>query len=695
MDFNMQTILPIAVAADCIILLILAAARKCTKKTFFVIALITALCCGAFAFVTKDEEAQTRSETEIKGHIYMASQLLEQFCPDEALVALGQISEAEGENYGVNGLRALAYNHCGAYSAGAYLTNDAAEEELLALHSACVKKERCDEEIAGRIILNSMELLALSGQEMARYDAEIELRYGMVTMADDSSDPVLQIKAALFNEEYDKAYQLTEALAAEGTLADDILMAEMYVKDFGKRTLAEGDRAFDELLTKATDLQIRLNRIAAENGVDSQEYENCRADYALALIELDAESSKRAINYLELCYSEGTVYELAYHLQMARLYFGAGDRTEAAKQLYAVFAEKNLDKNQWLAVEVEVLRDAFLNGTDNMENPEFDNLYEKLLACLYREVFKYQDTDTQFRAFLSEYLKDIFSGIYIGRPDVTEFPTVKVSISTSFDYELTPENMILTDTQCEISEFSAVENDDALMSICFVLDRSGSMMGSYLASAKQAIKGFATNIDGSTLAALVSFDHEARVDCPIVDSAYMVAAQVDKIEATGGTSIAAGLMCAADELANAKGRKVIILLSDGVDGSPELLNRALSQLQMEGIVVYSIGLPGCDENYLFKIAEDTEGTYFPANSVADLSSIYTEIRGSLRNSFTLTYEANDDGQTERSIWVEAVDSMAQSRRKYTSDVSKAQYSYINDVQISDFFKQIGGTLGGE
>ena len=122
---------------------------------------------------------------------------------------------------------------------------------------------------------------------------------------------------------------------------------------------------------------------------------------------------------------------------------------------------------------------------------------------------------------------------------------------------------------------------------------------------------------------------------------------------------------------------------------------AISRLKQEGIIVYSIGLPGCDEDYLSNIAAQTEGTYFPASNAASLTAIYTEINGFLRNSYTITYEVAEQTQTERTLWLEIADSFVQSRRKYSSVYeSEEQYSQIEDEQMSSLFRQTGGSLGG-
>lgn len=692
----MQTILLIGVIAECILLLGLAAVKKCTRKAFLIISAVTVICCAIVALLGGGTVKRSDGrESSIKGHVYMAAQLLAQDKPEDALLAIGQVTEAEGEAYGIQGLRSLAYNRTNAYSAGAYLLEGAAEADLAELYENCANNQRVSDDLSHKIIRNSLDMLSLTEAEVARYDAEMMIRFGSQPgNIGSTSMPILQIKAAAKENAHEKAYTLATKNAEEGSLADDILVSEMFIRNYNQNSLSREDKAFDMLLQEVTAIQIKLNRIAAESGTDGREYSNLYAQYQLALLELNAESAKRACNYLSYCYTENTVYDLAYQLQMSRLMLAAGEKERAVSHLDKIFTTSEPDAAQWLAVDIMLLKEAYLNGMDSIENEAFDAHYVQLMESLYQGVFEDITINTEYYDFLCNYLQDIFSGIYISRPDVSNFPTINVSVSTASDIELTADSFTLADTAEKISGFTVMKNENPSMSICFVLDRSGSMQGAYIASAKQSIKNFANNMDPDIGASLVSFESTARVDCPLVDSAYMVAAQVEKIHAYGTTNISSGLLRGAEQLSAIDGKKVIILISDGVDGNTAQMPSTLSQLIMDEITVYAIGLPGCDEAYLSKIATETGGSYFPASNAATLSAVYEEIRGFLRNSYTVTYQVADTEQTERTIWIESINTSAQSRRMYTTDTTTEQYSQVYDVQSSDLFKQTGGTLGG-
>ena len=691
----MQTVILIGVVLECLLLLGLALMKKCTGKAFLAISLITALCCGAVAALEAGGKDSDHARIDVKGHVYMAVNLLEQDQPEQALKALGQIAGREGKAYQADGLRALAYNHSGAYFAGASVLETESQEDLVQLRELCLQEQKAPQELSQRIREASRNTLELTEGEKARYDAELAIRYGGKRENVDETNTVLaQIQAAIDNQNWDKAFSLATDQAESGNMADALLVSEMYIRDYNHQRLAKADEAFDALLQRITEIQIRLNRIGVE-GTDSREYRDCYAEYELALVELHRESALRAVNYTNAFYQEDTVYELAFALQMAKLQCEANDASAAELWLDRIFAVKKLDEEQWLATDMKLLREAYLNGMGNMENPEFDRLYRQLMSSLYQDVFADTVASDGFASFLRLYLQDLYSGIYIGKPNVSNFPTVKVTVSAAEEIPFSAETILVTDMQLPVSNLTVHKEEQAAMSICFVLDRSGSMNGSYINSARQAIREFAGNMEQDTYAALVSFANNARLDCPLSDAAFMVAAQVEKITAYGGTNIASGLMLGAQQLLDAQGKRVIILLSDGVDGNTGAMPAALNQLKNEGVVVHTIGLPGCDETYLANIAEETGGTYFPANNATALNAVYEEIRGFLTNAYTVTYEVCGEETMERVLRVESTQSLAQSRRIYTADAAAEQYSQINDAQSSDYFRQTGGTLGGE
>lgn len=112
------------------------------------------------------------------------------------------------------------------------------------------------------------------------------------------------------------------------------------------------------------------------------------------------------------------------------------------------------------------------------------------------------------------------------------------------------------------------------------------------------------------------------------------------------TAIGDALALAVQDVAKIpKGKKVIILLSDGYSNAGTVLvSEAIELAKKQGISVYTIGIGAArknkttlmgflsgdsnlnwDEKTLKKIADETKGRYFRANSTKDLVEVYREI----------------------------------------------------------------------
>lgn len=192
--------------------------------------------------------------------------------------------------------------------------------------------------------------------------------------------------------------------------------------------------------------------------------------------------------------------------------------------------------------------------------------------------------------------------------------------------------------------------------IVITLDVSGSMLAedfdpNRLEASKKVAKEFIDGRKGDRIG-LVAYAGEAYTACPPTLDYEVLKEQVDKINGDrimGGTSIGLGLGTAVTRLrSDSTGSKVIILLTDGVDGGTELDPLVAADLaKSQGIRVYTIGVGGSglaktrvnspfgsyyttmetelDEDLLRKIAKKTDGKYFRAKDEESLKKIYAEI----------------------------------------------------------------------
>lgn len=80
-------------------------------------------------------------------------------------------------------------------------------------------------------------------------------------------------------------------------------------------------------------------------------------------------------------------------------------------------------------------------------------------------------------------------------------------------------------------------------------------------------------------------------------------------------------------LKNSKAKsKVIILLTDGADTASKIPEQvAIKMAQKHNIKIYTIGIGQINQTLLLRLAKQTKGSFFQANSKNDLQNIYDEI----------------------------------------------------------------------
>ena len=93
-----------------------------------------------------------------------------------------------------------------------------------------------------------------------------------------------------------------------------------------------------------------------------------------------------------------------------------------------------------------------------------------------------------------------------------------------------------------------------------------------------------------------------------------------------------------------KGRRVVLLISDGVDTSSRLKpDKAFERLLREGVAVYGVGIAdelsfdGVDEGFMRKVSERTGGRALFPKKNSDLPAAFEQVRRELLSAYTLTF----------------------------------------------------------
>ncbi|HET8863290.1 MAG TPA: Hsp70 family protein [Solirubrobacterales bacterium] len=143
------------------------------------------------------------------------------------------------------------------------------------------------------------------------------------------------------------------------------------------------------------------------------------------------------------------------------------------------------------------------------------------------------------------------------------------------------------------------------LTVVLVIDVSNSMTGAPLAEAKAALVGFVDELDGAGLGdriGLVSFGGRARRAAAVGSSPERVRKAARKLAIDGSTDMAAGLEAAARELDGQEGRRVVVLLTDGMPNSTAATMRARERLVGAEVDIITRGVEGADLDFLQRLA---------------------------------------------------------------------------------------------
>lgn len=708
-------ILGIIILAESLILIGLTLFGRLTRKIFLLFAGLTILISAYMLYANKSSVSD--ASTDERKSIYMAARLLEEGKEDQAVNVLGAVDDETAGEYLIVPVRGAAYNLNEAFQlAVVYLenTDDPMAEAVL---QASQKEERLGPDQVKEIVSEAIGALGLSEEERASFESELSRRFlSERGESDDSAAELSDIHAAirqkLNRKEYEEAYETAEKVAARGTLEDDIILSQLFANGYDSGSLMDADEEMDHLLAELTEreassVEKRQTYLKEEeNRKDTQDHTEDRPDdykessyaaaqYSISLKQLQKEKTGRAINYLNNAAGENGKQEQGYMWQMAYLYFMNEDYESAERFLDRVFmASEGQDGDPLIRLTNE-LKLAFFLSQNQTDDSDYDTAFENLISNLYSNAIPLDDLTgyDEFKQYVSDFLFERFGSIRILDIDTSAHPSISARINMpSGETGLSKEMIRLKDTGMEITDFNIQKDENRKISICYVLDISGSMTGEKLASAKSAVSDSISGLAEGTQAALVTFNHEAFISCGLTEEKGIIAGILYSMNASGGTNISAGLRMACEALRNADGDRVIILVSDGYDQYPGDLNDALAEVDIINASVYTIGLEGSDENYLAQISGRSGGAFASVQNSAELQKIYDRFQKIINESITVSYTVENPEEDNRYIQIEHLETTAIGRKNYRLYKEwTSQNSTAGVLQESDFFRQIGGT----
>jgi VWFA-related protein len=197
-----------------------------------------------------------------------------------------------------------------------------------------------------------------------------------------------------------------------------------------------------------------------------------------------------------------------------------------------------------------------------------------------------------------------------------------------------------------ITDVRVVAQGATDLSVCLVLDRSGSMSGQPNADLEQAASTFVNLMGPRDYGAVINFSSYGSIELSqdfTQDKAALLAA-INGRSAAGATALYSAIWRGLGITSQRQGAKAIIAMTDGGDNnSDKRLSDVIARAQQTGIPVFTVGLAGYDLNEypLQRLADETGGLYFFAPTSDQLEAIYRRISFQLQGAIQISFISPD------------------------------------------------------
>ena len=185
-----------------------------------------------------------------------------------------------------------------------------------------------------------------------------------------------------------------------------------------------------------------------------------------------------------------------------------------------------------------------------------------------------------------------------------------------------------------------------------LLDSSTSMEAELEQAVAGALRFFEGVIRPRDRAAVIVFNDLPTLVVPFTNNREVLAGGLANIVADGETALHDSLVYALYYFAGVKGKRALILLSDGEDSSSRhSFDDALAFARRSGVAIYAIALDLGPKDLIVRrqlqrLARETGGDFFGITSAAELASIYSTIEEELRSQYLLAYQSPQESSDE-------------------------------------------------
>jgi Ca-activated chloride channel family protein len=202
-------------------------------------------------------------------------------------------------------------------------------------------------------------------------------------------------------------------------------------------------------------------------------------------------------------------------------------------------------------------------------------------------------------------------------------------------------------------KISIFENDADSLSCAILLDTTGSMRDA-LPRVRNSVVKLIDALGEKDSVAIFTFDQQLTVRQDFTTDKDAAKRAVLRTRAQGSTALFDAISETSEELAKRRGKKVLIVFTDGDDNASLLTaSGAVAHAQKLGIPLYAIAeVEATDSSELGKVlnelSERTGGVAYQVKKAEDIERVFGIIATNLKHLYLLSYKPN--GNRENAKW---------------------------------------------
>jgi Ca-activated chloride channel homolog len=190
------------------------------------------------------------------------------------------------------------------------------------------------------------------------------------------------------------------------------------------------------------------------------------------------------------------------------------------------------------------------------------------------------------------------------------------------------------------------------LAVAVGVDRSFSMggeRGARLNMAQSAARAFIGALKPQDQVMVIAIGSDTSVVAPLSTNHTAALAAIDRLDTWGTTPLYDAAVSALDAIQSAKGRRALVLLSDGTDRYSETSAAALvDHVRRRDVLVYPVAIGPSRPAVFAELAAASGGRSVLVKDPRELSSTLTSIARDLRSQYLLGYVPSRQTTAERS-----------------------------------------------